>query len=193
MNGIWLEIALVRRTLFLCANSALAFILVVLFIVPIFELYAARDVEIARQVEVLARLRAIADRSQFVHDTARQRSREAGNIEFLMGPNDGVAVASLQARLKIVSESSGTRIRSIQSSPSKTHGGLRYIGARIEITGTLPSIHRTVHAIESARPYLSITNGAIRLSRESDPRRVTEPVLEAQFEVSGALKIGGRD
>jgi hypothetical protein len=82
----------------------------------------------------------------------------------------------------------------MQSLPPKTSGQIRYSGSRIEIYGSLQSIHRAVYAVEDAKPYLFIAGAVIKLLPSSGRLGVPEePVIQAQLDIFGAMQINGRD
>jgi general secretion pathway protein M len=73
--------------------------------------------------------------------------------------------------------------------PARSDGGLRYIGARLEIFGPMPAVHRAIHAIETAKPFLFVTGAALKLSPTAAiPGNTAEPVLDAQLDIIGAFR-----
>ena len=89
-----------------------------------------------------------------------------------------------------MAEGAGAHIRSVQGLPAKSTGQIRYIGARIDLYGALGAIHRTIYAVESGKPYLFVTNASIRLSPSINAQTAqTEPVIDAQLEVFGAMRM----
>jgi hypothetical protein len=140
--------------------------------------------------ETLARMNAIANRKSDVEALAHQVDAEGDLGEFLAGANEGVANAALQARLKTMTESSGARVRSVQGLPAKNNGQIRYIGARIDLYGALGAVHKTIYAVESGKPYLFVSTASIRLSPSiSAQAGMTEPVIDAQLNVFGAMQM----
>ena len=67
-----------------------------------------------------------------------------------------MVVADLQTRLKAIAEAAGARLRSVQSLPPKTKDEVRYVGARLDVYGTVEAIQRTVYAVEAGKPYLFV-------------------------------------
>jgi hypothetical protein len=185
---LWLQTPLVRRMLFLSAT--LLPVLIVLFgaVLPIGDSLQQGEVEILRQSEMLARLKGIA--AYKPADPPATATITAN--EYLPGPNEGVAIANLQARLKSFAQLNGTLLRSIQGLPARTEGANRWIGARLDVSGTIQSVHRLVFAIEDARPYLFISNATVRMPQQAvNPNAAPlEPVIEAQLEVLGAFRDG---
>jgi general secretion pathway protein M len=118
-------------------------------------------------------------------------SDSAGDLgEFLAGANEGVANAALQARLKTMTEAAGARVRSVQGLPAKNDGQIRYIGARIDLYGTLGAVHKAIYAVESGKPYLFVSTASIRLSPSiSAQAAMTEPVIDMQLDVFGAVQM----
>jgi general secretion pathway protein M len=178
----------IRRAAFIGGHILLLAALGAFVLGPIRAGFAEGDAEIARQAETLARFQAIA-RHKPEPASPDQAALAAGLI--LTGPNEGVAAANLQARLKIMSEAAGARLRSVQGLPGRTEGAQRMIGARLEIFGPLQAVHRAIHAVESARPALILTATTLKLSpAAARPGTAAEPVMEAQLEISAAFQPG---
>jgi hypothetical protein len=177
----------VRRTVFAAVTLAPIIAIFGLIIQPLRDHFAGQDAQIARQSEILARLKAIAAYRPKPGSAAPTPSTKG---EYLTGPNEGVASANLQARLKIIAQTSGAQLRSIQALPAETDGPLRLIGVRLDLAGPLKAVHGVIFAIEDAKPYVFVTEAALKLSREIQrPDGVkTEPVIEARLDVFGAYK-----
>jgi hypothetical protein len=118
-----------------------------------------------------------------VQELVRGSSTELDRGEFLAGANDGVVGADLQTRLKAITEAGGARLHLVQTLPSVRTGTIKYIGARIELVGTLATIHRAIYAVESEKPYLFITAATLKISSTNG-----EPILSAQLDIIGALR-----
>lgn len=178
----------IRRAVFLGGHILALAAIVLLAVAPIRAALDAGEAEIAARAEALARLRATADRKPDAPSEAETAfAREA----FLTGPNEGVAAANLQARLQSMAAAFGARVRSVQGVPPRGEGGLRMIGARLEMVGPLPAVHRAIHAIEAARPLL-VTGAALKLSpMAAMPGGAAEPVLEAQLDILAAFRAEG--
>jgi general secretion pathway protein M len=177
-----------RKAAFVGGHILLLATLGAFVIGPIRAGLAEGDAEIARQAETLARFQAIARHKP--EPPSPELAALAADM-ILTGPNEGVAAANLQARLKIMSEAAGARLRSVQGLPGRSEGALRYIGARLEIFGPLAAVHRAVHAVESAKPALILTGATLKLSPvAAPPGKAAEPVMEAQLEIAAAFKPG---
>jgi general secretion pathway protein M len=113
-----------------------------------------------------------------------------GEGEFLTGKTDGAIGADLQGRLKGMVEAAGAKLRSVRNLQPRTDAQMRYIGSRIELFGPIAAIHRAIHAIESAKPYLFVTGGTIRLAQSIGQVGVPQaPLIEAQLHVYGAVRV----
>jgi general secretion pathway protein M len=190
MIGKWQDVPWIRRVIFLGFNFAVCLAIYFLVADPISAVLAEQDAQIAMLSETLARMNAIASRKSDVDTLARQVDAEADLGEFLTAANEGAATASLQARLKTMTESAGARVRSGQGLPAKNNEQIRYIGARIDLYGPLASVQKAIYAIESGKPYLFVSNASIRLSPlVSAQAAATEPVIDAQLEVFGAVQM----
>jgi hypothetical protein len=181
-----------RRLLFILCNIAAALFVVFVCILPFKELLASRDGEIREQRETLARLKAIAAREADIQSTAKEATSGAG--EFVTGKNDGIISADLQTRLKGMVEAAGAKLRSVRSLQPRTEGQTRYIGSHIEIFGPIAAIHRAIHTIEGAKPYLFVTAGMIKLAPPMGQIGTAQaPLVEAQLDVFGAMRIEARE
>jgi hypothetical protein len=189
MIPLWLQAPLARRILFLLGNLAVGMIVLTACILPISDLLADRELEIRHQQIVLARLQAVAARAAPVK--AQGEGVPLGEGEFLKGKADGVISADLQTRLKGMVEAAGAKLRSVRILQPRTDGQIRYIGSHVEAFGSIVVIHRAIHAIESAKPYLLVTGGTIRLAPPAG-QAGQEPVLEVQLDVFGAMHIEAR-
>ncbi|WP_079585707.1 hypothetical protein [Bradyrhizobium lablabi] len=75
--------------------------------------------------------------------------------------------------------------------PVKTVDQIKYSGSHIEIFGPLPSIHRAVYVIESAKPYLFISGATLKISPATRQGTPEEPIVQAQLDILGAIQING--
>ena len=159
-------------------------------VLPVRDEFAARDAKIAQQSEMLARLKGIADYSVTPMDVEEDGGKEK---EYLIGSNEGIANAKLQARLKGLTQAAGARLQSVQGLPVSVEGPLRLIGAKLNIFGPLQAVHQAIFAIEDNRPYFFITNAVIRVSRQVQRPGApsAEPVIDAELDVFGAFKLEG--
>ena len=189
MIDTWRESRWLRSLLFAGGNLAAALALATLVVMPIYAGFAARDEQIAAQRITLARFLAIAAQETAVQSAGEVRPA-VGAGDFLSGKNEGVINADLQTRLKSTIEQAGARQRSVRVLPGQTIDQVRYIGSRIEIYGSLPAIHRAIHAVEAAKPHLFIASAGLKPAPPAGkPGTPEEPVIEAQLEVFGATRI----
>jgi hypothetical protein len=189
MIDTWRESRWLRSLLFVSGNLAAAAGLALLVVVPVYDGFAARDEQIAAQRVTLARLRAVAAQESAVQTASKAHpAAEAG--DFLPGKNEGVVNADLQTRLKSTIEQAGARQRSVRVLPGQTIDQVRYVGSRIEIYGSLPAIHRAIHAVEAGRPHLFVASAVLKSAPPTGkPGAPEEPIIEAQLEVFGATRI----
>jgi len=180
-----------RRVLFLLANLTAGLAVILICVAPVRNLLAERDREILQQRTTLARLQAVVAREAGM---PAAKETALGEGEFLAGKADGIISADLQTRLKAMVEGGGAKLRSVRNLQPKADAQLRYIGSHIEVLGSMAAIHRAIHAIASAKPYLFVTSATIRLAppmgQVGAPR---EPLLEVQFDVFGAMRTEARE
>ena len=181
-----------RRALFVLGNLAICVAIVGFVVLPIYALFADRESRIEEQRKVLMRLAAIAVQAASVQSIVSDTKAQMQGGEFLVGPNENVISADLQTKLKAMAEPGGAKLRAVQALPVKTVDQIRYSGSRIEIFGSLQSIVKAVHAIESSKPYLFITGTALKSPPPPRQGASEEPVVQAQLDIFGAMQVGGQ-
>jgi hypothetical protein len=188
----WLQAPLPRRLLFLTGNLAAGLAIMFVGVVPVMGLLADRDREILQQRMILSRLQAVA-----AHDVSMQSGAKAvplGDGEFLTGKTDGAIGADLQARLKGMVEAAGAKLRSVRNLQPRTDAQLRYVGSHIELSGPIAAIQRAIHAIESAKPYLFVTSGTIRVAPWVGQVGLPQaPLIEARLDIYAAVRVAARE
>jgi hypothetical protein len=181
-----------RRAVF-CGAHIVAALSVFFFIwSPLQNFFDQRDADIAVQRDALARWKAVAARDEEVKAIATQVGAELNGGELLGAANEGIANAELQARLKVMAEVSGARLRSLQSSSTRATAQLKFISARIDVYGNIRAIHQTVYAMENAKPYIFVTGATLRLAALAGGSEAAEPVIEAQLEIATPMQQGER-
>jgi general secretion pathway protein M len=194
MIARWQDNVWLRRAVFAGVNAAAAALVVGALVLPACDFFAARDARIAEQRALLARLQGVVAQEARIQAMAGETDAQAQAGEFLRGANEGVVSADLQTRLKTVAEGAGARLRSVQALPANTRDEIRYIGSRMELTGSIQAIQRTIHAVESGKPYLFVTAATIKSSpMMQQAASAQEPVVDAQLDLYGAVQPEGRD
>ena len=198
LAAAWRDRPWLRRAAFGAGNFAAALAVAGFLVMPVQAFFAERDANIASQRALLARFAAIAAQQTRVEAVAREADAQVEHGEFLAGSNEGVIVADLQTRLKSIAEAAGARPRSVQSLPPKTRDEVRYVGARLDVYGPLAAIQRTLHAVEAGTPFLFVDAAAVRVAPPINTQVLPsaapqEPVIDAQFDVFGAVQLKGRE
>jgi len=192
MNRIFSDAQLRRGLVFVFGNFAVCALIVSVAILPVHTLFADRDNRIKEQKRVLARLTAVAGQAASVQSIVSDTKAQMQGGEFLTGPNENVVSADLQTKLKTMVEGAGARSNAVQALPIKTLDQIRYTGSRIEVFGSLQSILRAIHAVESTKPYLFITGANLKTLAPARQGGSEEPVIQAQLDVFGAMQVGGQ-
>jgi general secretion pathway protein M len=192
MKKIFSDARIRRQVLFVSANLAVCTLVAGVIVMPIFTFFADRDGRIEEQRKVLARLSAVTAQAANIQSIVSDTKAQMQSGEFLAGPNENVVSADLQTKLKALTEAAGARSRAVQALPVKISDQVRYSGSRIEIFGSLQSILRSVHTIESAKPYLFITGAALKMLPAAAQGASQEPVIQAQLDIFGAMQVGSQ-
>lgn len=184
----WQQAPWLRKVAFVAGNLAVVAAIALSILLPVRDYLAERDAQILEQRAMLARFKAVAGQESALQAAAGKVVTDHG--EYLAGKAEGVIGADLQTRLKGMAQAAGVKVRSVRGLPTQGDEQTRYVGSRIELFGSLAAIHRAIHAIESARPFLLVKAAALRLSppigQTGTPQ---EPIIEAQLDVFGAVRI----
>jgi hypothetical protein len=189
----WQKSVWLRRGLFALVNAAALSGFLCVFVWPIQAFFADRDAQISQQRAILVRLNTIAAQRATVADLAAHSASD-GSAEFLQGGNDGVAAANLQTSVKGMVESTGAKLRSVRTLPTKPQDDTKFIGVQLEITGTIQAIYQAVRTIETAKPFLFIEDALLRPTQRvamAPPGMSAEPTIDAQLDIVGAMQVEG--
>jgi VIT1/CCC1 family predicted Fe2+/Mn2+ transporter len=174
-----------RRLRFLILNAALLVVGYGAVVQPALSLLANEQERISESRFTLRRLQAIEEKSPEVETFAKEVREEAKRGDFVIGANEGVINANLQARLKTHTETSGARVQSIRTLPVRIVSNVNFIGARLEISGTLKAVHSTLAAIEGGAPLLFVSAAILKPATHTRINAADETLIDAQFDIHG--------
>jgi general secretion pathway protein M len=183
-----------RRVLFAGVNLLALIAVYILFIEPARRVISEGEQAIGDRRQTLARYEAVAAHEEQIQDYARQVADINAQGELFDGDSDGVISANLQARLKVIAESTQVTVRSIQMLPDKLFQGVKLVGARIDVSGPYENIHALARALEGDPPLLIITSASVRSQTMlwGAPQGLQADDVEAQFDVFGGAPKKGR-
>ena len=172
-----------RMLAFIVINLSAASLLYLALVAPVLDYLKDGRATLDLQREFLERtMKATAQATAIAAVAPREGERDA-----FPGANEGAANAALQAKLKGIAESSSVSLRSVRSLSIKSVERLQMMGARLEISGSLPAIRRLIYGIEGASPSMFVSTAIIRSAHLARTDRADEPMLDAQFDVFAAL------
>lgn len=175
-----------RRALFLGVNALLALLFFLAFVEPLRGLFAERAEGVADRRATLARYEAVAAQEKAVRLYARQVAESNAQGELLAGATEGVVNANLQALLKAAADRSGATVNSIRMLPPKTLNGASLVGARLDVSGSIESLHALVRALENETPLLLVLTASLRRQMPVwGAQTATDAMLAGQFDVFG--------
>lgn len=136
--------------------------------------------------------------------TVRQDDRSDSYYLNRMAPP--LAATELQQRVSRAVQSNGGSLASSQILPAADEQGFTRIAIRVQLTGDMDTLQKTLYALESAQPMLFVDNVQVRSrtvrqrvrpTRGPDGRPIpasqryrTEVQLIAQFDVAGYMRKG---
>jgi general secretion pathway protein M len=109
---------------------------------------------------------------------------------YLQGSTDALAAAHLVDRLKQLVQGSEGRVSTAQNLPAEGVDSLQKIAVRIQFTGSIETVQRVLHAVETERPMLFIDAFEIRSTARSQYAVTPEsdPDLGVRLDISGYLR-----
>ncbi len=176
------------------AVTLLAFLIgsaYLLLVAPVIEAYRSTSEATEHVVEQLARYgqlsKAYPNRKAQLQRLDRQQARSG---IYLAGETDALAAAALQEDVRAKVERNGGKLRSIQILPVKTDGDFKQVSVRVQLTATLGSFARILHALESGKPYVFINNLDVknRRVRKATQAQKDDPELVIRFDLYGYLR-----
>ena len=160
-------------------------------VAPVVESYRSTDDETQHVLEQLARYgqlsKAYPNRKAQLERLDKQQARSG---IYLAGTTDALAAAALQEDVGAKIERNGGKLRSIQILPVKTDGDFKQVSVRVQLTATLGSFARILHALESGKPYVFIDNLDVknRRARKATKSQQDDPELVIRFDLYGYLR-----
>lgn len=171
------------------ALLALALLLVALFVVrPFWSAWQEADDGIAAAKTLLAGFqRAAAELPALEAQlTALGNGADAPQPGLIDAANVPLAASRLQTTVKALIEAEGGQVRSVQDLPPTRTGGFQRVAIRLDAALRTESLHKALHRIESAQPYMFVDNVAIRAAE--GPRAAAGGELAIRLEVFGFIK-----
>lgn len=189
MNVAWIRNH-AGSALFLAFNVFMLLCIYMIVVQPIGTILTEQATRLSDRSGELARYQAMAGEESAVRALFGQARDERNASIFLSGENEGAASAALQARLKQVGENSGLQIRSIAALEPRTENAVRYLGAQMDVSGAIASIHQTLDSLQRGiAPVLFVKSLTIRApASAAGDAAEQQPILNVQIEVLGAVQ-----
>jgi general secretion pathway protein M len=174
---------------------AIALLLAVLFfgwsaaIEPSLDSYREAQATIRSLRPVIERAGADTDGlAELKASVSRLKSRQNDAAGLLIGPNEAIAAAELQTRLKTLTESAKADLKSTQILAPHDDGSFRRITVRGQIFGSLAAVQRILYAVESSSPYLFLDAVEIRVTTGAARAGTAVPSLDLRLDISGYMR-----
>lgn len=124
--------------------------LIQLLVICLYSNYTA----IAEKRALLGKLNAIASAGESF--AAQLLPANDANPMLLSGENEAVMSAALQSWLQDVVGTAGGQINSVSNIAEAGENNIRMVGLKVNLTGNMEVVHRTISSIESNKPRLFI-------------------------------------
>lgn len=145
------------------------------------------ETELANKRDRIARLQAIAStRTEVGRQLDAMRAKDPRKF-FLRGGAIALSAAEVQEAVRAIIEQNGGTLVTMQAPTSRDEGRFKQINVNLQITATVQSLKRILHAIDSNTPYLFVDNLLVRsqVSASHRPGPGQEPQVFVHFDVTG--------
>lgn len=167
-----------RAAIFLGANCAGVVLSIALLVEPLMSHFSSRGDDIRENAAQLAYYRHIVKTAQIMEQSSSQNSQP-----FLVGGEDRVISADLQAHLQTVAIAKGARILGLRGLQSGRLGQLRTVAVGLELEGSTSVLRDLMAEIEAQSPFLFVTEASLRAVADGDGN-----MLRAELRVEGAVR-----
>jgi general secretion pathway protein M len=128
--------------------------------------------------------------SELQAELARLKGHGVSGAGTMQSPNESLAAAELQNRIKSSVEAARGELRSTQILPSREEGAFQRISIRGQIAVNLEALQRIFYELESTSPLLFLDNVDIRVRPMRQPNEVAtdNPILDVRFDLYGYVR-----
>jgi general secretion pathway protein M len=179
-----------RAAASLLVGVALALIAVI--VVPFYLLNRHYDAALGDLSERLDRYRRVAgSRSAASQQLEAMKALEPRKV-FLRSGAPALSAAEAQESLRSIIESNGGRLITMQAPIAKDDGRYRQLTTNVQLTGTIFTLRKILHAIETNQPALFVENLQVRSQVPANykPNPGNEPDVYIAMDISGFSVIG---
>ena len=160
--------------------------------VPVHQLSRTLDQRIEALRDQFTRFgQFAAARERLEQARSRAQASRAGGGYYLQGETATLAAAALQRQVTQSVGRFGGSVVSTQVLPPVASGGFQRIGLRVHMRAELDAVRRTLHALETGKPYLFLEELRMRVwtvSRGRGGPQVGD--LDIFFDLHGYLPAG---
>ena len=167
---------------------------VALIAFPVYKLHERYDSALETLQFRLNKLRGVAAQKAEIQSALAAVKSENPARFFLKNSAPNLAGSELQDLLRAAVEKGGARLTSVQVAAPKEEGRYRQIALNVQIVGNVQTLQGTLHALESALPYVFVDMLRIN-STQFRGARVNpglEPEVTVQLDVSAYAPIPGK-
>jgi hypothetical protein len=124
--------------------------------VPFYKLHEHYDTALDALQFRFAKLRAVAAQRPETQKALTAVKGENASRFFLKNTAPNLAGSELQDIVRAAVEKGGARLTSVQIAAPKEEGRFRQIVLNVQVIGNITTLQKTLHALESAQPYVFV-------------------------------------
>lgn len=155
---------------------------------PLIGLSLDRQTDITALAAQAGRFEAMIMRKPALERQARSLQAQLAAEGGLWNGTSAPAIAAgIQERLRQAVTDSGGRVKSTSEVSEASERGLRKIGVRFSIEGTLDTLQKTLAAVETTKPALFVDGFTVETAETEAPRD-RPPSLDFDLSVAGYMR-----
>ena len=169
-----------------------ALALVAVIIVPFYLLNRHYDAALGDLSDRLDRYRRVAgSRTAATQQLEAMKALEPRK-GFLRSGAPALSAAEAQEAVRSIIEANGGRLITMQAPIAKDDGRYRQLTTNVQLTGTIFTLRKILHAIETNQPALFVENLQVRSQVPANfkPNPGNEPDVYIQMDISGFSVLG---
>jgi general secretion pathway protein M len=184
----------VQRALALVILAAVVIAAVAVVAVPVYKLHQHYDAALESLSFRLDKLRNVAAQRPEMQKALEAIKAENAAKFFLKNSAPNLAGAELQDLVRASVEKGGARLTSVQIASPKEEGRFRQIILNVQVIGNVMTVQKTLHALESAVPYVFVDSLRINSTQFRGARVAPglEPEVSVQMDLSAYAPLGSK-
>ena len=156
---------------------------------PLADLARDREADIALLTDQLEHLNALAARRPGLDRQAHSLQAQINADGFWTGSSTAAVIVAMQDKLRQAITAGDGRLKSTSEAGVTVVHGLRKVGLRLSVDGTIGTLQKVLEGVEAASPALFV-DSIVTTTSGASPAADRPPVLSLELTVAGYMLAG---